>query len=345
MNLKQVMSEEKKRIDKAIEEQFSRIDLKLSPVGNQIIEDIKEFTLRGGKRLRAMLVIYGYRAFGGKRDDEILKAATAVELMQSFLLIHDDIMDCDELRRGKPTLHKIYEERYRDEKIGRDMSIIAGDICSSLGQGIIETTNFPDNVKLKAIKIFNDAVIKTCVGQAMDVLNTHKQENNEKEIRAIHKLKTATYTLEAPLTLGAALADTEKSEVEKLREFATPMGQAFQLQDDIIGMFGDAQRIGKPVGSDLREGKMTLLITQALKEANNEDKKFLEDALGDKGITEQDILRAKNIIEETGSLQHSKDLAKKYIENALQKLEELKIDNEAKQFFKEVAQYLMRRRY
>ncbi|MFW6383479.1 MAG: polyprenyl synthetase family protein [Nanoarchaeota archaeon] len=279
--------------------------------GKEIIEDIKEFTLRGGKRVRAILVIFGYKAYGGKNIDEILKVAIAVELMQSFLLVHDDIIDRDEKRRGRTTLHKLYEKRYsgitnNPEKLGNDLAIIAGDIASVMGQEIIQEASFDDSIKLKAIKIFNRAIIRTCVGQALDVISTHKEDSSEEEIEAIHRLKTSTYTFQAPLMLGAVFSGAKDDKIEALKKFASPLGKAFQIKDDIIGVFGDEEKIGKPIGSDIREGKKTLLISKAITHANKEEREFIKKILRKPINTQQEILSVKRIIEETGSLDYSK---------------------------------------
>lgn len=344
--VKEIMDELRQKINRELEECLENI--KVPKQGQSLINDIKEFTLRGGKRIRAILVVYGYKAYGGKDEKEILKAACAVELMQSFLLIHDDIIDCDELRRGKPTLHKIYEKRNahvdNNEKLGRDIAIIAGDIASVLGQKIIQDTSFPDKIKLNAVRVFNEAIINTCIGQSMDIYSNYK-DVSEAEITAIHRLKTAQYTLEAPLVLGAVFSGASEKEIEKLKSFATPMGEAFQLQDDIIGLYGDEKRTGKPIGSDLREGKRTLLITKALEKAYEEDKKFLKKALGNNELSQQEILRARRIVEETGSLEYSKEKAGELLKKAEDKLDELEIEDEAKLFFRGVAEYMKRREY
>ncbi len=351
MNFQNTLKLYRNKINEELLEYFKKVPKsEYGETGNEIIEDIREFTLRGGKRIRSILVIFGYKAFYGKNTEEILKAAIAVELMQSFLLIHDDIIDQDEIRRGRSTLHKIYEKRYSGvtnspEKLGSDLAIITGDIASVMGQEIIQKTSFDDSIKLRAIKIFNDAIIKTCIGQTLDVLSTHKEYSNEKEIEAIQRLKTSTYTFEAPLMLGAVFAGAGKDKINALRKFAAPFGKAFQIQDDIIGIFGDEERIGKPIGSDIREGKKTLLISKAISKANTKDKDLINSALKKPVNTQDEIQRVKKIIEKTGSLEYSKKKAEKLISEGLKELEKLEISNEAKEFFEEVAEYMIRRSY
>lgn len=353
MDVKNKLLEYKDKIDSALQTYFDNkkeeIDT-LPRIGKDVFEDIKEYTLRGGKRVRSTLVIYGYKAFGGENDDEILKAALAVELMQSFLLAHDDIIDNDSLRRGKPTLHKIYESRFDNitddsKKLGESIAIVAGDIMSVLGNEILQNVDFPAERKLEAIKIFNKACVTTCVGQIMDTLSSHEPDFSKDDIKYVQQMKTATYTLEAPLHLGATLAGASKEDLEKLSDFAIPLGEAFQIQDDILGMFGTEDKIGKPVGSDLQEGKKTLLVMVALEKCNDEEKEFLELVLGKEDITELDILKAKTIIEETGALKYSQDKALELIETSKQALGKLDIDENTKEFFEGVAEYMLKRKY
>lgn len=353
MDVKNILLEYKQRIDSALSSYFLEKDKEVSEypeIAKSIFEDIKEYTLRGGKRVRSTLVIHGYKAFGGLDDDEILKAALAVELMQSFLLVHDDIIDNDSLRRGKPTLHKIYESRFDNitdssTKLGESIAIVAGDIMSVLGNEILQKTNFPIERKLEAIRIFNKACITTCIGQIMDTLSSHEPDFSKDDIKYVQQMKTATYTLEAPLHLGATLAGASSEDLKKLSDFAIPLGEAFQIQDDILGMFGTEEKIGKPVGSDLQEGKKTLLIMIALEKSNDEEKEFLELVLGKEDVTELDILKAKTIIEETGSLKYSQDKALELIEKSKQALGKLDIDESTKEFFEGVAEYMLKRKY
>ncbi len=351
MEFDKLLNTYKNEVDNELNSYFDSLETEeLGDLGKKIIEDLREFTLRGGKRIRAILVIFGYKAFNGKKNKEILKAAIAVELMQSFLLIHDDIIDCDEKRRGKPTLHKLYENNFSDlsknpPKLGIDMAIIAGNIASALGQEIIQNTRFEDSVKLKAIKIFNQAIVKTCVGEALDVISAHKKDSNESEIELIQRLKTSTYTFESPLMLGAAFAGADNLRIEELRNFAAPIGEAFQIQDDIIGIFGSEEKIGKPVGNDIREGKKTLLFTEAIKKASNKEKDFLRYVLGNSKIKEDDIIKVKEIIDKTGSLDYSNKKIEVLISSGLKRLDKLEINEEAKNFFRGISNYILRREY
>ncbi|MBN2457535.1 polyprenyl synthetase family protein, partial [Candidatus Woesearchaeota archaeon] len=384
IDVKKVLEKYRILVDAALESYFKKKETSLkslAPISKTILSDLKEYTLRGGKRIRAILVIFGYKAFSGRcsccrdppalsaspavpgslapaqpspgssashypptfaSEKEIIKAAAAVELMQSFLLVHDDIIDNDDLRRGKPTLHRIYSERYSASssaptELGKGIAIVAGDLLSALGNEILADSGFPQKNKLEAIRIFNNAVMVTCFGQVMDTLSSHSDDWSEAEIDWIHKMKTAVYTLEAPLHIGAALAGAGPCELAGLSGFAIPLGRAFQIQDDMLGLFGNEEKLGKPIGSDLREGKKTLLITEAIRRACHEDKSFLKHVLGKKDISQDEIKRTVDIVRDTGSLEYSRKKAETLINESKKALETLDIEQSAKEFFIAVA--------
>ncbi len=355
MNIEKKLKHYKEKIDSEL-----RIFLKsrinktnnLSSSSKEMMERITEFNLRGGKRIRPILVVFGYKAFGGKKEKEIIKAALAVELMESFLLMHDDIMDQDELRRGYLTMHKIYENKCKrqyknadSKRYGESMAIIAGDITSILGSEAILYSGFPIKNKLKAVDMFNRCVINTNFGQILDIKSSFDAEIKEKDIKRIHQLKTAVYTIQAPLHIGAILAGAKKSALNALSSYAMPLGQAFQIKDDILGLFSTKQKIGKPVGSDIKEGKKTLLILKALEKADKKEKKFILNCMGNRKITEKDVKKLKNIMINTGSLAYSEALAKELVEKAKKAIIKTKIRQEGKQFLVGIADYIVKRKF
>jgi len=355
MGIKETLKKYKKDIDDELRKFFDAKIKRVEKIDNsalELVENLKEFTLRGGKRVRSILLIFGYKAVGGRNEKEIIKAALSVELMQSFLLIHDDIIDDDELRRGNPTMHKVYENKYKKDypsidskKFGKDMAIIAGDVSSVLGSEIILNTKFPYRLKVKAIYKFNRVIINTCFGQILDILSETGSDIKEEDIIKIHKLKTALYTIEGPLHIGAILGEASNAQLKTLSEFAISLGQAFQVQDDILGMFGTAETIGKPVGSDIKEGKKTLLIKKALDKANSRDKKTIMDCLGNKKISEKDTEKVKDIITKTGSLKYNKNFAKELVKKAKISLRKGDFKEEGKEFLLRLADYIIERKY
>lgn len=343
MDIKQTLRKYKRQIDKELEIYFKQLEKKtnnIDPSVKEIIKNIKEFTLRGGKRIRSALAIITYEGFGGKNKD-ILKIAVSIELMQSFLLIHDDIMDQDSLRRGKPTFHKIYEKKKKSEIYGISNAIISGDILSALGTEIILNTNFDVKLKQKALTIFNRVIINTCFGQLLDI----ESPKTETDISKIHTLKTAIYTMEGPLHIGAILAGAKDKHLKQLTKVAIPIGKAFQIQDDILGLFGNQKRLGKPVGSDIKEGKKTLLILKSLENADKKDRKFIKKCLGNKKITSSQINKLRNIVKNTGAYDYSKELAEKLIIQGKKHLRKLGINSESKQILNSLADYMLGRSY
>jgi len=355
MNIGKTLKHYKEQIDNELrlflKNKIEKVN-NVSPSSKEIMEHIMEFNLRGGKRIRPTLLIFGYKAFGGKKENEILKAALAVELMESFFLIHDDIIDQDELRRGYLTMHKIYENKckrcYKNidaKRYGESMAIIAGDILSILGSEAILYTNFPIKNKLKAIDKFNRCVINTNFGQILDIKSSLDPEIKETDINRIHQLKTAIYTIETPLHIGAILTGAKKKELKTLSNYAIPLGQAFQIKDDILGLFSTKQKIGKPVGNDIREGKKTLLILKALEKAGKKEKSFILNCLGNKKATEKNIEKIKQIVIKTGSLDYSEDLAKNLVEKAKKAIINSKLKKQGKEFLLGIADYIINRRY
>ncbi len=353
MDIEKEIKKNKEKIDRQLRKFFEaqlRKSRAVSPYTHEIMEHMAEFSLRGGKRIRPMLLMTGYRLFGTSDEKQIVKAAIAVELMESFLLIHDDVIDRDELRRGYLTFHKIYENKSKKKfkkcdpaHFGNSMAILAGDILSILGKEAILSSGFPVKNKLAAIEKFNEIIISTCFGQVLDIVSEYDPSFKASDLSKVHKLKTAVYTIEGPLMIGAILAGAQKERMKVISRYAIPLGKAFQLKDDILGMYGTQQKIGKPVGSDIREGKRTLLILKALEKADEKQKKVILGALGNPNLTENQIDDVKRIVIETGSLKHSEDLAFALASKAKSVVLKEKLPREPKEFLIGLADYVIRR--
>ncbi len=322
---------------------------KISDSSREIMQHIKEFNLRGGKRIRSILIIMAYKSLGGKNENAIIDIAVSAELMQSFLLIHDDIIDDDDLRRGGPTMHKIYAEKYKNynnlKKFGESMAIIAGDLLASLGNEIIAKSDFDDKKKLKLLQKFNKVVKLTGYGEIIDILSGLKTNVTEEDISKMHKLKTAVYTIEGPLHMGAIAAGASDEQLKTLTKYAIPLGQAFQIKDDILGMFGSEAKLGKPADSDIKEGKKTLLILKAIENSNKEQKEFIKNNLRSKNITKEEMMKIRKIIKETGSLNYSQHLAEKLVKKAKDAIKNSDFEKQGKDFFLEIADYIIKRDY
>lgn len=225
-----------------------------------VVDAFRSLALRGGKRIRAVLVCAGSMAFGGDWHAAI-PAASGVEILHAYLLAHDDWMDGDETRRGGPAVHTALRDRFGSEKDGAVGAVLAGDLGAGLAlEAVLSVDLAPERV-LGAVRELAAAHQDVVLGQIVDVRRGVKDRAG---VEAMHALKTGSYTVRGPLRIGGRLAGVSKSELEAIDAFAMPLGVAFQHQDDLLGVFGDPSITGKPRGRDLREGKRTAIVLEAL---------------------------------------------------------------------------------
>lgn len=311
--------------------------------------------LAGGKRLRSAFMYYGYLGAGGTDAERALRASMSIEFIHSFLLVHDDIIDRDEIRHGVPTLHRRYADfgkRFFPDKdvehFGNSIALIIGDMLYSFGNDIIFQSGFPKEQIFQALSRLQKVVSFTVIGQARDVYMEYKREASEEEILNMYRNKTAKYTVEGPLHIGALLAGGSSELLERLSDYAIPLGIAFQIQDDILGIFGSADRIGKPVGSDIVEGKLTLLVARALKNGDRSERVRIKELLArGTALTDEERQEFCQLIEKTGSLREVQALAQGYIEEGQQALLKLRplLTAPAYDFLEGVAEYMTKREY
>lgn len=325
---------------------------KIHPEGVRMFEYLKEYTMRGGKRLRPSLVVAGYKAVGGKRD-EIFPASTSMEAMHNYLIIHDDIMDQDDMRRNGPTLHKMYRDLHKEksfsedpDRFGENMGINAGDLTSSFATDQLAKSDFPAEKKIKAIRKFEDIHRHTGYGQVLDVMFNYKSPKDveEKDTDQVYRLKTAHYTVAGPLELGAILGDGTEEQKQKLKEYGMMVGRAFQLADDLLVMYGDEEKLGKKVGTDLEEGNKTVPILKAYEMGNEEQKRIIEETMGKDNVSKERVQRIGEIIEETGAFDYCKRKVEKQAKkgkDAIRNVEDL--DSDMRDFLLGIADYIIAR--
>ncbi|MDQ1283721.1 MAG: hypothetical protein QG620_69 [Patescibacteria group bacterium] len=344
----------KKRLEPEMKKYFQRKMKqaeKVDPLAKEAIRLIADFTLASGKRIRPALVYYGYLGAGGKDGKEILEASMGIELIHSFLLIHDDIIDRDATRHGISTLHETYKKigcriapGKNAEHFGNSMAMIAGDMAAAMANEIIFNAKFSPEILICALDKLQDIVYVTIPGEMLDVILEIKGRASEKEILRMYEGKTSRYTFEGPLHLGAILAGADKKMLEGFSRYSLPLGKAFQIRDDILGVFGDEKKLGKPVGSDIIEGKQTLLVIKSLEKGNKEQKKIIKDLLGKKNLTKRELENFRNVIRETGSLEYSEKMAEKLVVDSIKALEDINLKNkEAHGFLEEIARYMVSR--
>jgi geranylgeranyl diphosphate synthase type I len=304
----------------------------VSPSAEAISRNIAEFTLRGGKRFRSALFYYGYRLFGGKDEEEVVRTSIFMELIQSYLLMHDDIMDRSPLRRGGPTMHIVYEEFSRqhgfqdDLHFGQAMATLAGDIANQYALEIVSQSAFPAEEKIKLLDLVAREVNTVCIGQMHDILlgYGYPPAYEEKDILAIYFQKTATYTFKLPLLGGAMLAGASEIDMAPLETYAMESGILYQIRDDILGVFGNEAETGKDTKSDLAEGKKTLLITAAYRQANEGQRLRLNQLVGKKDLSPEEAQEARTILIDTGALDYCKDICEQKATVAKESLAKLK---------------------
>ncbi len=281
------------------------------------VDTLSDFALRGGKRIRPTFAWWGWRAAGGEatgpRADAVLTAVSALELIQTCALVHDDLMDASELRRGRPTVHVRFTEAHRaggwlgePERFGMAAAILLGDLALAWADDMFESASLTARMRAAARGPWQAMRAEMFAGQYLDVLAQAEGDESQERALGVARLKTAAYTVERPLHMGVALAGAGQDTVDAVRTFGTDIGVAFQLRDDLLGVYGDTEVTGKPAGDDLREGKRTLLVSLGLSHAalagRHADADLLRAALGDPDLTPDTIERVRALMVEVGAV-------------------------------------------
>jgi len=252
------------------------------PMLTAMVEAARELALRGGKRLRAGLIAAGWIAAGGDTDfDAPIDGGVAFELLQTYLLIQDDWMDGDLTRRGGPSVHAALTRTFDDERRGASSAILASDLTWGLSvETLLGIERLSAETRMEALSEFLRVHEDVVLGQQIDILGASKN------VEAMHKLKTGSYTMRGPLVLGATMAGGSSQLRALLTKFADPLGVAFQLRDDLLGTFGDPAETGKPVGNDIVAGKRTALVEEVERLANEDELRAWKSAFGRSDATE-----------------------------------------------------------
>lgn len=320
-----------------------------------VVDVTEDYTLRGGKRLRALLALIGYwsRAWGLDIREHIVDVMAAIELLQSYLLIHDDIMDRDEVRRGGPSAHVLFA-RSCEQRLWKDcahygvsQAIVAGDLLEACAVGLLSSARTSSAVLSELISTYSRGLRKVAYGQFLDVMFSQLPVEgvSEDDVVLVYKLKTSSYTVELPLHLGAIASNNYSRELLKeLTAYAIPAGIAFQIRDDIIGLFGDPSVTGKPVGSDIKSKKKTLPVIKAYELSSGDDRRTLElvyNRLRADEINSWHVEEVRRIVRETGSLSYSEQAIRSYLSEAKEALESSReICGEARDALKLLAERL-----
>jgi geranylgeranyl diphosphate synthase, type I len=283
----------------------------------EAIRALDEFVLSGGKRIRPTFAWWGWRGAGGAPDapgaDAVVRAIGALELVQACALIHDDLMDRSATRRGRPTVHVEFATRHRSagwrgqpDRFGEAAAILLGDLALCWADDMLRGAGLPADALRRMAQPWDAMRTEVLGGQYLDVLHQATGDGTEHAALQINRYKTAAYTVERPLHLGAAIAGAGPELVDAYRRFGADVGVAFQLRDDMLGVFGDPEVTGKPAGDDLREGKHTLLLACATKRAeaagDGAALAVLGRTIGNTDLQPDELDRARDVLLELGAV-------------------------------------------
>lgn len=340
-----------------IEQEIARaFDEARKPAGPGPIDDalqtLEEFTLRGGKRLRALLVLAGFQIASGKDPGPALSAAAGLEQFQSWMLIHDDIIDHAEERRGGPTVHRLLATRHGDERLlgastdyGMGMGITLGDLEEPFAVDAILRCPVPGPRRLEALAEYVRVTRETAYGQLLDIRNgvLPVDRVREEDVLEVHRRKTAEYTVAGPLRMGAILGGGSARLLADLLAIGHDLGVAFQLRDDILGLGLSEAEIGKSA-NDLIEGKRTLLVVNAWSKADPVGRAILQEVLGNPSAIPARIRAAQELVRSTGSLAYSEERISELSQRASDRIHESPaLRTGAKRLLEQVGEKLVHR--
>lgn len=341
-------------IDNHLAAFFAKKEIEVQEIAHDLVPlvDYSRSLLSGGKRFRARFAYWGYRAIAGRDgqappttpDHPSFILATALEMFHAAALVHDDIMDKSDTRRGEASAHRHFESLHRSggyakdpEHYGTSAALMVGDLLLAWSSELV--TEALSHVSVPAIIAgvrgeFHQMWNEVTLGQFLDIHEescwpiTEPDERFERAMRVV-TFKSAKYSMEAPLRLGAALAGAGDQDRQALADFGLPLGVAFQLRDDVLGAFGDPEVTGKPSGDDLREGKRTVLIALAEATMSAGVRRVFEDMLGDPEVTPDQISVMQSTLSESGALEKVEEIISRSATEALGALDRARIDGEA----------------
>jgi geranylgeranyl diphosphate synthase type I len=290
----------------------------IDPVFAEATDALVAFVLNGGKRIRPTFAWWGWRGAGGSAGSPeavpVLRAISALELVQACALIHDDLMDASATRRGRPTVHVEFARRHagaawrgKPARFGAAAAILLGDLALAWADDMLNAAGLPPAAMRRVAVPWRAMRTEMLGGQFLDVYTQSTGDTSARAALQIDRYKTAAYTVERPLHVGAAIADGPPELVAAYRRFGADIGVAFQLRDDLLGVFGDPTVTGKPAGDDLREGKRTLLLALAVERAQERGRMdalaSIDAAVGDPGLDDVAVDRVRDLLTELGAVQ------------------------------------------
>jgi geranylgeranyl diphosphate synthase type I len=332
-------------LDAFVEEQAER----LAPLGSDAAHllDAASEAVSGGKRFRAAFCAWGFRAVrpedGEVERQALVRAAASLEVLHASALVHDDYMDASDTRRGRPATHKAFEDLHREhgwsgspQQYGAAAAILLGDLLLSWADEMLRRCGLSHEVVADALTYFDTTRSEVISGQFLDVSLQARGESDVEQSMRVLRYKSAKYSIERPLHVGAALAGADRATIDALGAFGLPLGEAFQLRDDLLGVYGDPDVTGKPAGDDLTEGKRTVLVALAVTRAPDTQAKRLDAALGT-ALSEEEVAELRRIIDDSGAHAEVERRIEALTAQSLAALDEAPITAEARQVLRVLA--------
>lgn len=352
MELRDQLTESQKAVETVLREFFATQSSTAKEIHSSLHESVQQletFSLRGGKSVRSFLTLTAAKLAGLSLSQDLYKASASVELHHKHILILDDIADRDETRYGGPTLEHAYYSVFGQDTDGKhralSFAMLDGVLLGALSKELLLSTSFPPAVLIDCIKLFDTVMYRdTLAGWQIHGLQCIEPLSQSTEALFIKGLLlvTARYTFTGPLLFGLTLAESADPKVKQaIINYGESVGTAFQMQDDILGLFGDPKVTGKPVGNDVREGKKTLLVQYAYHHTSPANQQFLENCLG-KPLSKTDLETVQTIVQNSGALEYAKTLAKTYVDKGVQALQELE-ESEPRTTLIDLAYYIINR--
>jgi geranylgeranyl diphosphate synthase, type I len=323
--VKRTVERMKEQVDALLK---AHLEVHGAPVADAELDEgyglLTRFVLNGGKRIRPLLCALGARGAGHTDERQALTVGAALECYHAGLLIHDDIMDGSALRRGRPTIHRALA--HRGELFGQSAATLLGVQALAWADELLDQAGAQGQVRA----LFHRMRAEVIAGQYLDIRAHRFEDPSIDRALTVIRYKTAKYTVERPLQIGGALAGAPPELMDSYAAFGLPLGEAFQLRDDILGVFGDPARTGKPVIDDLREGKSTVLVARAFAEAAGPQRQLLRAWHGNPRLDEEHAADLRQVIVDTQALAHVEDMIERRVRAGLKELRACAMDEDAR---------------
>jgi geranylgeranyl diphosphate synthase type I len=338
------------RVQGALDAFLAEQATRLAPLGDDAARLLAEAraSVSGGKRFRAAFCYWGFRAVAGSARDDgedaaLVRACAALELLHASALVHDDYMDASDTRRGRPATHRGFAAEHRadrwrgdPEQYGASAAILLGDLLLSWSDELLRRCGLPLDRVVAALDVFDRCRSEVITGQFLDVSVQARGVADVDAAMTVLRYKSAKYSIERPLHIGATLAGGTEHQLAQLGAFGLPLGEAFQLRDDLLGVFGDPSTTGKPAGDDLVEGKRTVLVALALDAAPADSAARLDAALGT-ALDEASVEGLRRIIDDSGAHEQVESVIAELAARATTTLRDADLDQRARDVLLELA--------